>query len=52
MFEIASLLVHIFYIRRVYGCAIKDTDLKSLSNISSEMKTLAARAKENKLRLD
>lgn len=31
---------------------IKDTDLKSLSNISSEMKSLAARAKENKLKLE
>lgn len=31
---------------------IKDTDLKSLSNISSEMKNLAARAKENKLKLE
>lgn len=31
---------------------IKNTDLKSLSNISSEMKSLAAKAKENKLKLE
>ncbi|AVP87809.1 DLAT pyruvate dehydrogenase complex dihydrolipoamide acetyltransferase [Candidatus Phycorickettsia trachydisci] len=31
---------------------IKDTDLKSLSNISNEMKSLATRAKENKLKLE
>jgi len=31
---------------------IKDADLKSLSTVSNEMKSLAARAKENKLKLE